>query len=76
MMKVRITTGDYAGRYVGPNFSGLRTNPSLLASPEVKLPGTPYSLFTQEQVANSYSEEKAVKVQAELKALGLGSELV
>lgn len=75
-MKIRIAAGEHKGRYVGQNFYGLRTNPELLASPEVKLPGTPYSLFTQEQVANNYLDEKARQVQTELKALGLESELV
>jgi len=74
MPRLIVSSGEHKGRYVGPNYSGLRTNPVLLASPEVKLPGTPYSLWTQEQMAAAYLEQKALEVQAELKALGLETE--
>jgi hypothetical protein len=75
-MKIQVTTGDYQGRYVGPNFFGLRTNPILIASPEIKLPGKPYSLFTQEQAATNFPEAKALEVQAELRTLGFDSVLI
>ncbi len=75
-MKIRITSGEHKGRYVGPNFSGLRTNADLIANPEIKLSGTPYSLFVQEDAALNYIEVKALQVQSELKAIGLNSELI
>jgi hypothetical protein len=76
MKKVRVTSGPYKGRFVGPVFLGLRTNPVLYEDPEVQVDGTPYCLFAQEEAASQYFDEKAAKVQAQLKAVGLDSELV
>jgi hypothetical protein len=75
-MKVKIVSGEYAGRFVGPHYMGLRTNPALLANPEVPVPGTPYYLFAQEAAATGYPQARAEQVQAELKAVGVESELV
>ena len=76
MYKIKITTGDGAGRYVGPNIGGLVTNPVLRDNREVKVPGTKYSLYAQQEAATSFFDHAAPAVQAELKALGYGSELV
>jgi len=77
MYKIKITTGDCAGRYVGPNIGGgLITNQALLSNREVKVPGTKYSLYAQQDAATSFFDHAAPAVQAELKARGYGSELV
>jgi hypothetical protein len=76
MMKVRVTSEPYVGRFVGPILSGLRTNPTLVANPEVVLPGSPYALYVQEEAATLFFEPKAIAVQAELQNLGLNSVLV
>ena len=75
-MRIRITTGEYAGRFVGSNLGGLITNKELLANREVKVPGTKYSLYAQESGATQFLDMAAPGVQAELKALGYGTELV
>lgn len=37
--RIKITSGQYAGRYVGPNFSdGLVTSPEHIASRDVGIP--------------------------------------
>lgn len=70
-----MPSGEYVGRFLGQNFSGLRTTPELLENPEIPLNGTSYSLYAQEQFANLYFSSKAAQVQAELKALGIDSEM-
>ena len=76
-MKIRISSGEYKGRYVGPTFGGLRTNPTLIKDPEVQVPGTSYFLYVQSEVATNYlQQDAAAQVQAELKSIGLDSELV
>jgi hypothetical protein len=75
-MKVRITSEPYTGRYVGPTFSGLITNPALISNPPIMLTGSSYSAYVQEEPATNFFEHKAIDVQGELKKLGLNSELV
>ncbi len=77
MLRIRITFGEHAGRYVGPNIGGgLITNPELLKNREVKVPGTEHSLYAQEDMATKFFEGKTEGVQAELKKFGYESELV
>jgi hypothetical protein len=46
MKKIKITSGNYAGRFVGPNIGGgLTTNADLLVDPEIAISGLPYSLY-------------------------------
>jgi len=45
MKKIKITSGDYAGRFVGPNIGGgPTTNADLFVDPETTISGLPYSL--------------------------------
>jgi hypothetical protein len=75
MKRVRIASGEHAGRYVGPNIGGgLITNQELLKNREVKVPGTEYSLYAQEGMATQFLD--AASVRAELRALGFTTELV
>jgi len=75
--RIRITSGQQAGRYVGPNIGGgLITNPELQANREVKVPGTSYSLYAQPRAATEFMQGNPEAVQAELKRFGLDSELV
>ena len=75
-MKIRITSEPYAGRYVGPIVSGLRTDPALIADREIVPPESPYALYVQEEFATRFVEPKAIRVQVEIKNLGLNSALV
>jgi hypothetical protein len=73
MMEIRITSGDYKGRYIGlPVGSGWDTNPVAQSNPPVNVPGTRYGVYAQEQAATKFSEENVGAVQSDLKALGYG----
>ncbi|MFZ0883752.1 MAG: hypothetical protein WAN14_10170 [Candidatus Acidiferrales bacterium] len=73
--RIRITSGRYKGRYVGPNFSdGLVTSPEHIASRDVSIPGTLYSLYEQMRSASEYLLGTADQVQRRLKNFGYDSE--
>ena len=73
--RIKIISGQYAGRYVGPNFSdGLVTSPEHIASRDVGIPGTQYSLYEQLRSATEYLPGAADRVQTQLKNLGYDSE--
>jgi hypothetical protein len=75
--RVRVTTGEHAGRYIGINFGGgLVTNPEMLADMPKPITGTKYSSCSQERAANTYTASAAAAVQKELKQAGHGSETV
>jgi hypothetical protein len=77
MMEIRLTSGDYKGRYIGlPVGSGWDTNPVVQKNPPVNVPGTRYGVYAQEKAATKFSEENVSAVQSDLKALGYESELV
>jgi hypothetical protein len=77
MERIRITSGDYKGRYIGlPVGSGWVTNPVAQSNPPVNVPGTKYGLVAQERAATEFSEGNVEAVQSDLKALGYESELV
>jgi hypothetical protein len=74
---VKITTGDHAGRFIGPNFGGgLVTNPDVQKNPPLRIENTKYSSHGWQRGATHYFEHAAQPVQAELKAAGYGTELV
>jgi hypothetical protein len=76
MKRIKVTSGEYVGRFIGSHYIGLLTNPAILANPAVPIADTPYCLWAQEQMAGRYSEEDALRVQAALNAAGLGSVLI
>jgi len=61
MKRIRIMSGEFKGPYLGQNFSGLRTNPELLKTPEEPILGTAYSMYAQEDAAHWFIEEKRLK---------------
>jgi hypothetical protein len=76
--RIRITSGAYAGRYVGLLHSGvgLVTNPELLENPPVNIPEAGYGLWAQQRSASVFlNPEAADSAQKVLKALGYDSEL-
>ena len=76
MMEIRITSGDYKGRYIGlPVGHGGGTNLAKKNTP-VNMPGTRYGLYAQEKAATKFSEENVRGVQSDLEALGYKSRLV
>jgi hypothetical protein len=77
MVGIRITSGDYKGRYIGlPVGSGWGTNAVVQNNPPVNVPGTRYGLYAQEKAATKFSEANVRGVQSDLEALGYESELV
>jgi hypothetical protein len=73
--RIRISSGPYKGRYVGPNLSdGLVMSPDHIASREMRIPGSLYSLFEQMRSAREYLPGTADQVQRQLKTLGYDSE--
>jgi hypothetical protein len=77
MERIRITSGDYKGRYIGlPVGSGWGTNPVVQENPPVNVPGTRYGLVAQERAATEFSEANVGAVQTDLESLGYELELV
>jgi len=78
MHRIRITSGEYKGRYIGGTFSGwgLITNPEARENPPVNITGAPYSLHATELGATQFFNANTEDVRAKLKALGFESEAV
>jgi hypothetical protein len=78
MKKIRVTSGEFKGRFVGVSFSGagLVTNPEVRKNPPVNLPGTKYGLWLQEDVATGFFENNVAIVLADLKTAGVEAEAV
>jgi hypothetical protein len=75
--RIRITSGQYQGRYVGPNSGGtVMATPEQIANREVKVPGTRYCLYAQMRDATECLQGNAEAAQKQLKNLGYDSELV
>jgi len=66
-----VTSSEYKGRHVGFNMCGLQRNPDHHDAPEIPVPGTGYSLFTDEQGASSFTESEALRVQDRLRRMGV-----
>ncbi len=75
-MKIKVTSGEYAGRFIGQNLMGLITNPAILNNPPIPLVDIPYSLHALPQMAMAFPEAKARAIQAQLAVIGLSSEIL
>jgi hypothetical protein len=74
--RIKITSGDAKGRYIGMRFGGgLVTNPEVQKNPPVNMTGTTYGLWAQRSGATEFFEGPVLSVQAELKRLGFDSAL-
>jgi len=69
-----VTSPEYEGRFVGFNMCGLQRNPEHLDAPEIPIPGTGYSLFTERGGASLFTESDALRVKARLKGMGVETE--
>ena len=76
LFKIRIASGEHQGFYVGPASSGLLTRPKADADEALLLRGFTYMLYTQEGAAIHFGSSVALQVQAELRDLGVDSELI
>ena len=58
MERIRITSGDYKGRYIGlPVGSGWGTNPVVKKNTPVNVPGTRYGLYAQDKLQRNSLKE-------------------
>jgi hypothetical protein len=74
--RVKITSGEHAGRYIGPNFGGgLVTNPEMQADMPRKIVGTKYSSYSQVKAATKYNATSGSTAQQELRLAGIESTL-
>jgi hypothetical protein len=75
--RIRITSGEAKGRYVGARFDGSAAgDPALQDQPPIDVPGSEHGLHENEKAATEFFEGGAQSVQAELQLLGYESELV
>jgi hypothetical protein len=74
--RIRITSGQYSGRYVGLNASdAVVATPGLPAAREVKVSGTQYCLYEQMRAATEFLQRSGETAQMQLRNLGFDSEL-
>jgi hypothetical protein len=62
--------------FVGANIGVLPRDEDLIRNPEIRIPDTGFSLFPQEKYAWNFKDPNAVQVQADLRRLGVWTELV
>ncbi len=76
LFKIRIASGEHQGLYVGPASNGLLTRSTSDADRALPLNGFSYLLYTQESAAICFGGSVALQVQAELRDIGVDSELI
>jgi hypothetical protein len=77
MLKIRIKSGVYSGRYVGMRFGGgLVTDPDVQMNSPVNVPEAKYGLWAQESGGTNFSEHAVPETNAELQSLGYETELI
>ncbi len=62
--------------HVGANIGVLPRDESLIRNPEIRIRETGFSLFPDEKYAFDFKDPNAIQVQADLKKLGIETELV
>jgi hypothetical protein len=68
----RLTFERNGGKlFVGPNIHPLQRDVNLIRNPEILIRDTGFSLFPEEKYAFDFKEPNAIKVQADLKELGV-----
>ena len=74
--RIRIASGELSGFYVGPQDSESFAQPTSQAQRALSLNGFSYLLYTQEEAAMCFGSSVALDVQADLRRLGVDSELI
>ena len=74
--RIRIASGALNGFYVGPQDSQSLAQPTSQAEQALSLKGFSYLLYTQEDAATCFGSSVALDVQADLRQLGVDSELI
>jgi hypothetical protein len=76
--RIRVTSGECAGRYIGLKIGRLRTNPDLIKDSDVFVPGTKWALYLQQRPAFVFFDHAVLAIQeaqAQLKGAGYDSEV-
>jgi hypothetical protein len=73
---IRITSGQYFGRYVSYPFAGGPVTPEMQQSLPVDIHGTAFGLRVNENTAIRFIEQAAKEVQGKLRARGYETELI
>jgi hypothetical protein len=69
--RIKLTSGDHAGRYVGQSLGGgLVANPEIQKDPPLDIHGTNYGSHAQEEGAIQFFEHGAHEAFVKLRALG------
>jgi hypothetical protein len=76
LFKIRIASGEHQGFYVGPASSNLLTQLTSDAERALSLHGFNYMLYTRDCDALCFGSTAAVKVQHDLRDLGIECELI
>ena len=76
LFKIRIASGEHHGFYIGPRIAGLLAQPMPQDDHPLSLDGLDYMLYTQESSAICFGSSVALEVQADLRSLGVDSELI
>ena len=76
LFKIRIASGEHQGFYVGPRVAVLLVQPMPQAERPLPLEGMNYMLYTLESSAICFGSSVALEVQADLRSLGVDSELI
>ena len=76
LVRIRITSGEQRGFYVGPRLLPPLARPLAEADQALRLNGFDYMLYTLPAAATCFGSALARKVQADLKNLGIDSELI
>jgi hypothetical protein len=73
---IRITLGQYLGRYVSYPFAGGPVTPEMLENLPVDIHGTAFGLRVNENTAIRFIKQAAQEVQGKLRAQGYETELI
>jgi hypothetical protein len=76
LFKIRIASGEHQGFYVGPRVAVLLVQPMPQAERPLPLKGMNYMLYTLESSAICFGSSVALEVQADLRSVGVDSELI
>lgn len=76
LFKIRIASGEHQGFYVGPRVAVLLAQPMPQDERPLPLEGLNYMLYTLESSAICFGSSVALEVQADLRSVGVDSELI
>jgi hypothetical protein len=76
LFKIRIASGQHQGFYVGPRVAVLLAQSMQQDERPLPLEGLNYMLYTLESSAICFGSSAALEVQADLRNLGVDSELI